>query len=223
MPNFSYVIMFPAIFFQCPFCSIQDLCKTYPAELKTIYWGVELTAMEHVDQMQDSTRTGTCKAHASRCRACAHQWPAQAGAGHACIQALGLGRPTGLHCRTRTRQGTRNKKRYRYVLIEGMQWKHPGKGTWPGVPPFSAPLAADRDCLCHVRPTTPVESGQDGPNGRTRMSSRCLRQCHVARRYGSVHALAGPASALGHSWRRPFLLRLISFDVHLPHRPRTIQ
>jgi len=63
--------MFPAIFFQCPFCSIQDLCKTYPAELKTIYWGVELTAMEHVDQMQD-------KAHGQ-----GHVKHTQAGAEHA--------------------------------------------------------------------------------------------------------------------------------------------
>jgi len=34
-----------------------------------------------------------------------------------------------------------------------------------------------------------------------------LRQCHVAQRYSSAHASAGRASALGHSWCRPFLLR----------------
>ena len=77
------------------------------------------------------------------------------------MQALWLGRPSGLQCRARTRQGTRNKARYGAVLTKGMQWKHPGKCTWP--PPFSAPLATDRVSSYHLRPTTPVERGRGWP------------------------------------------------------------
>jgi len=60
-----------AIFFQCPFRSIRDLCKPYPAELGLCTGVVELTTMEHVDQMQDRAHTQ------------AHVKHTQAGAGHA--------------------------------------------------------------------------------------------------------------------------------------------
>ena len=112
---------------------------------------------------RQSTRAGTCKANTSRCSACAHQWHAQAGAGHARIQALGLCRLTGLRGRTRKQQGPRDKARHGYVLTEGMQWKHPGKDTWLGALPFSAHLVADRVCCFHLRSTTPVESGRGWP------------------------------------------------------------
>ena len=49
---FSYVIEALAIFFQCPFRSIQDLCQPYPAELGLCTRVVEITTMEHADQMQ---------------------------------------------------------------------------------------------------------------------------------------------------------------------------
>jgi len=68
---FSYVIMSPAIFFQYSFRSIQDLRKAYPAELRLSTDVVELTAMEHVNQMQH-------KAHAQ-----AQVHHTQAGVGHA--------------------------------------------------------------------------------------------------------------------------------------------
>jgi len=60
-----------AIFFQYSFRSIQDLCKPYPAELGLCTGVVEITTMEHVDQMQD-------RAHAH-----AHVKHTLAGAGHA--------------------------------------------------------------------------------------------------------------------------------------------
>ena len=53
---------------------------------------------------------------------------------------------------------------------------------------------------------------EQGPHRRTRTSSRV--SFYNATRYGehsdgSAHALAGPASALDHFWRHPFLLRLL--------------
>jgi len=80
----------------------------------------------------------------------------------------------------------------------------------PGAQPFSAPLAAERVGSCHLRSTTPLRNGQGRP-ARTHPNEqpRVLRQCKVARRYGSEHVSAGRASALGHFWRLPFLLRII--------------
>jgi len=40
-----------------------------------------------------------------------------------------------------------------------------------------------------------------------------LRQCHVVRWYGSAHASTGRASALCHSWNRPFLLRIPPYSL----------
>jgi len=75
----------------------------------------------------------------------------------------------------------------------------------PGAHPFSWPLAAERVGSCHLGSTTPVETGRGWP-ARTNPSEQqgVLRQCHVARRYGSAQASAGCANALGHSWRRLF-------------------
>jgi len=195
-----------AIFFQGPFCSIEEMFKRYSTELKTIYWGDGTHRNGAcLPNARQSTRAGTCEAHASRCRACAHQWRTQAGAMHARIQTVGSGWPAGLKCRARTSQGTCKKARHGCVLTDGMQWKHPGKGTWQGVPPFSAPLAADRVCSCHHRPTTPVESGWGWPaRPHPNEQLSILWQCHVVQGYCSAHTLAGRARALGQSWRRPF-------------------
>jgi len=45
-------------------------------------------------------------------------------------------------------------------------------------------------------------------------SAGVLRQCHVAQRYSSAHGSAGRASALGHSLRRPYLLRTEAIYNH---------
>jgi len=62
-----------------------------------------------------------------------------------------------------------------------------------------------------LRSTAPLKNGWARPT-RTHPNAQpgVLRQCHVARRYGSEHASAGRASALGHSWSHPFLLRILS-------------
>ena len=74
----------------------------------------------------------------------------------------------------------------------------------PGAQPVSVPLAAERVGSCHLRSTAPLRNGRGRP-ARTHPSEqpRVLRQFHVARRYGSAHASAGRASALGHFWRLP--------------------
>ena len=84
-----------------------------------------------------------------------------------------------------------------------------------GAQPVSTPLAAERVGSCHLRSTMPLRNSRDRP-ARTQPNEqpRVLRQCQVARLYGSAHGLAGRASALGHSWRLPFLLRI---DNHFGH------
>ena len=77
----------------------------------------------------------------------------------------------------------------------------------PGAQPVSAPLAAELVCSCHLRSTMPLKNGRARP-ARTKKKLGVLRQCHVARLYGSAHASAGRASALDHSWRLPFLCRI---------------
>jgi len=38
-----------------------------------------------------------------------------------------------------------------------------GALNWQGALTFTTPLAVDRVCSCHLRPTTPVESGRGWP------------------------------------------------------------
>ena len=80
----------------------------------------------------------------------------------------------------------------------------------PGAQPVSGPLAAERVGSCHLQSTTPLRNGRGRP-ARTHPNEqpRVLRQGPVARRYGSAHASVSRASALGHFWRLPFLLRIL--------------
>ena len=90
-----------------------------------------------------------------------------------------------------------------------------GAVPWHNWPPESPSV-----CSCHLRPTTPVETGRKGPaRPYPNEQPGVLRQCHVAQRFGPAHASAGRASALGHSWRRPFLLRIVTTREHLMSEP----
>jgi hypothetical protein len=64
----------------------------------------------------------------------------------------------------------------------------PGPWIWANVvsplfvmPTFTAPLAVDHVCWCHLRSTTPVESGRGWP-ARPHLNEQpaVRRQCHVA-------------------------------------------
>jgi len=116
---------------------------------------------------------------------------------------------------TNAHTGARNAQqcKARVRAHRGHAVEAPGNGTWPGAPPFSAPLAADRVCSCHRRKTTPVKSGRGWPaRPHPNEQPKVLRQCYVALREASAHVSAGHASALGHSWRRPFLLRILGVE-----------
>jgi len=114
---------------------------------------------------RQSTCACTCKAHAGRCRARAHQWPAQAGVGHARVQALC--RPTGLHCRTNsTARDAQTGERHWYVLTKGMQWNHPGKGTVRRLAcRYQCRLSASTELA--TREMRPSKMVKNSPNERT--------------------------------------------------------
>jgi len=69
-------------------------------------------------------------------------------------------------------QGTRNNARQGYVLTEGMPWKHPGMVPGQARPRSPRPwlqIVCARAIVERLRLLKVVE---DGPHGRTRMSSR---------------------------------------------------
>ena len=74
---------------------------------------------------------------------------------------------------TNTHTGARNAQqgKARVCAHRGHAVEAPGNGTWPGAPPFSMPLAADRVCSCHRWPTKPVESGRGWPARQHWMSN----------------------------------------------------
>jgi hypothetical protein len=89
---------------------------------------------------------------------------------------------------------------------------HDNGGPWPR----RAPVLRAPGCRsCRLVPSWSnyaCESGQGWPErAHPNEQPGVLRQCHVARLYGAAHASLGCASALGHSWRRPFL-RIFGMD-----------